>query len=100
MNLSAGLYRVALVIKWGGRLLGIANFIGSIVFIYISFRHGFIDFLATSLGCMLSNELICTPESKYLVFVTLLLFLITVVVWLVAEGIAWILEGFASDKPQ
>lgn len=97
MNISAGLNRVALIIKWGGRLLGIANFIGSIVFIYRSFRHGFIDFLATSLGCLLGNELICTPDSKNLAFITLLLFLITFVVWLVAEGVSWILEGFASD---
>ena len=96
MSTSTGIYRIALIIKWGGRLLGIANFIGSIVFIYRSFRHGFIDFLATSLGCLLNNALMCTPEGKYLVFITLLLFLITFVVWLVAEGIAWVLEGFAN----
>lgn len=96
MSTSNGVYRIAQIIKWGGRGLGIVNLIGTIIFMLKNF-WSLMDFLAICLGFFVNNSLlICKPESKYLVFITVLLFLITVIVWLLAEGIAWVLEGFAK----
>ncbi len=75
MNISTGLYRLAQVIKWGGRILG------GILFVLI------VNELFTSTPQLLSNIL-----SDRIVVICLIVGFIAV-----TEVVAWVLEGFSND---
>jgi hypothetical protein len=68
MNISQGLYRLAQAIKWTGRVLG-----------------GF------WLAGLVYGAITGSGKAGF-IFVLALIFIA------ITEGIAWILEGFASDK--
>ena len=74
MNISTGIYRLAQIIKWFGRVFGGFWFVG----VAISFL----------------NAIDRTPalKSDTILFLCLAIFLV-----LITEGIAWVLEGFAND---
>jgi hypothetical protein len=73
MNISSGVYRIAQVIKWIGRVLGGIW----IVVVYLN----------------LSNSARTEVHKVDAIFFLCL----AIVVVLITEGIAWILEGFAND---
>ena len=73
MNISSGIYRLAQVIKWTGRVLG--GF--WIVVVYLN----------------LSNSARTEVHKVDAIFFLCL----AVVFVLITEGIAWVLEGFADD---
>ncbi len=68
MNISTGIYRLAQLIKWGGRILGAIYFLG---LIYAAF----------------TNE-----KAESLLFFGFLAVFIAI-----SEGAAWVLEGFSND---
>jgi len=73
MNISQGLYRLAQIIKWGGRGFGGFWFVG----VAVSF---------------LNSER--TPATK----ADTILFLVLAILFVaITEGIAWVMEGFADD---
>jgi tetrahydromethanopterin S-methyltransferase subunit D len=76
MNITSGVYRLAQVIKWIGRVLGGIW----IVVVYLN----------------LSNSARTEVHKEEAIFFLCL----AIIFVLITEGIAWILEGFASDKHQ
>ena len=74
MNISSGVYRLAQIIKWFGRVVGGFWFVG----VAISFLN------ATDITPVLKSD-------------TILLLGSAIVFALITEGIAWVLEGFAND---
>lgn len=70
MNFSVGIYRIAKVIKWTSRVIG-GLLILAMAYAYI-FENGSKEGLGVAL-------------------------LVIVVYVALAEGIAWVLEGFAND---
>lgn len=73
MNISQGLYRLAQVIKWVGRIAGGLWFLGVSFFFLNSPRQADIRGDAILFLC------------AALIFIA------------VTEGVAWVLEGFADD---
>lgn len=74
MNISTGIYRLAQIIKWFGRVVGGFWFVG----VAITFLN------ATDRAPALKSD-------------TILLLGSAIVFALITEGIAWVLEGFAND---
>jgi hypothetical protein len=75
MNISTGLYRLAQVIKWGGRILGGFLLLGLVI-----------DFLTS------------TPQRQSDMSSDRIVVLILVVGFIAITGvIAWVLEGFSDD---
>lgn len=74
MNISTGIYRLAQIIKWFGRVVGGLWFVG----VAISFLN------ATDITPALKSD-------------TILLLGSAIVFTGITEGIAWVLEGFAND---
>jgi K+-transporting ATPase A subunit len=74
MNISSGVYRLAQIIKWFGRVVGGFWFVG----VAISFLN------ATDITPVLKSDTIFLLGSA-------------IVFALITEGIAWVLEGFAND---
>lgn len=70
MNVSTGLYRLAQVIKWPSRVLG------GLLLIAVAYKQVFEQSTGGDAGVAL---------------------VMTVVFMAIAEGIAWVLEGFAND---
>jgi len=73
MNLSQGLYRLAQIIKWSGRVLGGFWFVG----VSISFLN--------------------SERTQVLKVDTIFFLCLAIALVAVTEGIAWVLEGFADD---
>ena len=96
MNASTGLYRIAQIIKWGGRIFLAFGLFYTIGVIQQEFFGGLLDFLASALHCLKSNALVCTKETSGSVILSVFFFVLFVIGWLIAEGIAWVLEGFAN----
>jgi len=78
MNLSTGLYRLAQVIKWAGRVLGGIWLI-------------FLFTLLTTEKAKVIDGFKTGNEFTWLIFVT------PFVLIAITEVIAWVLEGFADD---
>jgi K+-transporting ATPase A subunit len=74
MNISTGIYRLAQIIKWFGRVVGGFWFVG----VAISFLNA-------------------TDRTPALKSDTILLLGSAIVFTGITEGIAWVLEGFAND---
>jgi K+-transporting ATPase A subunit len=74
MNISSGVYRLAQIIKWFGRVVGGFWFVGVAI--------SFLD--ATDITPVLKSDTIFLLGSA-------------IVFALITEGIAWVLEGFAND---
>jgi hypothetical protein len=90
MNISMGIYRLAQVIKWTSRVLGVPLLLFNTYALIVESVE------RNHLGRNLPSgfELEANGGDAIAVLV------VTVVCMAVAEGIAWILEGFASDKHQ
>jgi hypothetical protein len=73
MNLSQGLYRLAQIIKWSGRVLGGFWFVG----VSVSFLN--------------------SERTQVLKVDTIFFLCLAIALVVVTEGIAWVLEGFADD---
>jgi hypothetical protein len=73
MNLSQGLYRLAQIIKWSGRVLGGFWFVG----VSVSFLN--------------------SEKTQVLKVDTIFFLCLAIALVVVTEGIAWVLEGFADD---
>jgi hypothetical protein len=86
MNISEGIHRLSQLIKWTSRVLGILLLLVNTYALIIERNH---------LGSNLPSgfELEVNGDA-------IAVLVVTVFCMAVAEGIAWILEGFASDKNQ
>ena len=71
MNISQGIYRIAQLIKWGGRILGAIYFFGLMY-------------------AALTNQ----EKANSDLFLFLGLFAVFIAI---TEGMAWVLEGFSRD---
>jgi hypothetical protein len=87
MNISMGIYRLAQVIKWTSRVLGVPLLLFNTYALIVERNH---------LGRNLPSGFELEANSGDAIAVLV----VTVVCMAVAEGIAWILEGFASDEHQ
>ena len=84
MNISEGIHRLSQLIKWTSRVLGILLLLVNTYALIIERNH-FGRNLPSGFELEVNGD-------------TIAVLVVTVFCMAAAEGIAWILEGFASDK--